>query len=282
MITRAAILLTIAFHAISAGPRLHAATSSNSATKEILLQLRGLPQKFGLESSYYDMHGNANERLQTLMISRFSVTENICTELDSVSFDAYPAYVASLFHALGTVKDPASIPYLQRCLKGPKRKQVYDHWFRGWHESLRGGATPSELIWLTGTNEWSKFFHGWAKSEKSQINRLRVLRVMQGWLHDESTQAFFAALEHDPKATDEEILLSELYLRQHGKTIDRTRLAKTISNLRTSPGGMKTLLRYAGSIRDEAFVPPLIEIADQKIEEEIMTPQRALEAITFQ
>jgi hypothetical protein len=183
---------------------------------------------------------------------------------------------------LGTVKDPASIPNLQRYLKGPKQKQVYDFWFRGWHESLRGGATPSELIWLTGTNEWSKFFRGWAASEQSHTNRIRVLRVMQAWLHDESTQAFFSALEQDTKATNEEILLSQLYLRQHGKRFDRTRLSSTIYHLRKSADGMKTLLRYAASIRDESFVAPLIEIADEKDDEELMTPQRALEAITFQ
>ncbi len=282
MVVRSAIFLTLSLLWVPVVPPLRAATSSNSTTKEILTELRGLSQKFGsLESRYYDFHGNANRGLQTLMIRRFDVTEDICKELDSVSIDSYPAYAASLFDVLATTKDPASIPFLERFLKSPKRKQVYDHWLLRWDRYPRGAA-PSELFWLTSTNEWAQFFRTWANSEKSPTNRLHVLRVMQEWLHDPATQDYFTSLEHDARATDEEILISQLYLRQHGKSYDRNRLSLTIANLRKSFDGMKTVLKYAAAIRDEAFVPSLIEIADENIEEEFMTPQRALEAITFQ
>jgi hypothetical protein len=282
MVIRRLIFLTFSFFCVPLVHSSQAASLSNLTTKEILAELKGLPQSFGhAESPYYDYHGNANEGLQTLMIRRFEVTEGVCKELDFVSFNTYPAYVASLFHVLATTKDPASIPFLERCLKGAKRKQVYDAWLTRWHQYLRGAA-PSESIWLTGTNEWANFFCTWANSEKTQTNRLRVLKVMQGWLHDPQTQKYFTNLEQAPNGTSEEILLSQLYLRQHGKPLDRTRFASTIAALRKSSDGIKILIRYAGSIRDEAFVPSLIEIADDKIEEEFMTPQRALEAITFQ
>ncbi len=157
-------------------PPLGASATSGRSTAQILKDLRSLPQGVGWpESRYYDMHGNANGGLQTLMIRRFKATSALCRELDSVSAESHPAYAASLYRVLGTVKDPASIPWLEGCLKGPKRKEVREHWLAEWRAYLRGAA-PTELTWVTGTNEWSRFFRAWAASEASETNRLKVLQ----------------------------------------------------------------------------------------------------------
>jgi len=232
-------------------------------------------------SRYYDMHGDANTELQTLMIRRFEATNDVCREIDSTSIKAYPAYVASLYDVLVTVKDPASIPWLKRSLAGPRRREICDHWLPGWHQYVRG-ADPSVARWLTGLDKWSDFLRAWAIAETDAGDRLRVLQAMQGWLHDPATQSFFVALESGGKATDEELLLSDLYLRQHGKPFDETKLVAAIGRLGKSPAGSRMLLKYASAIRHEAFVPWLIEMADSDMKENFMTPQRALEAITFQ
>jgi hypothetical protein len=178
------------------------------------------------------------------------------------------------------VKDPASISWLQRSLKGQKKKEILEHWLPRWHAYLRGAA-PTETRWLTGVDEWSKFFRAWATYETNKADRLSVLRVMQGWLHDQATQDFFVSLESSGKAVDEELLLVQLYLRQHGKPFDEAKLKVTVQRLQASVTGRHILLRYAAAIRHDAFVPPLIEMADDSMKEEFMTPQRAIEAITF-
>jgi hypothetical protein len=104
---------------------------------------------------------------------------------------------------------------------------------------------------------------------------------MQGWLHDAAVQAFFASLESQKTIPDEELLLSELYLRQHGRPFDEPKLVAAIARLGAS-SRKTTILEYASAIRHQAFVPCLIEMADGKTEENFVTPQRALQAITFQ
>jgi hypothetical protein len=256
--------------------------TSHLTTEQILNVLKSLPQEAQWPlGDYYDTHGNANKELQTLMIRRFEVTQDLCRELDSLSVKSHPAYVASLYGVLSTVKDPASILWLERSLKGPRKREICDHWLSGWHEYLRG-AGPSQTRWLTGVDQWAKFFRAWASSEANEADRLSVLRAMQGWLHDPATQEFFVSLQSSGKSTDEELLLAQLYLRQHGKPFDEARLRNTITKLRISSTGARILLRYAAAIRHEAFLPSLIEIADDKMEEEFMTPERAIEAITFQ
>lgn len=250
---RPILLLTLAFTCTRV-PSLLGATATSPSTAQILRDLKSLPQGVGWpQSHYYDMHGNANRGLQALMIRRFEATSALCREIDSVSFELHPAYVASLYRVLGTVKDPASIPWLEHCLKGPKRKEIYDHWLSEWRAYLRGAA-PTELTWVAGTNEWSKFFRAWATLEMSETNRLSVLRVMQGWLHDPPTQAFFESLERDGKATDEEVLLAQVYLRQHGRPFNEAKLRAITIKLRKTPNGARVLLRYAAAIRSEALV----------------------------
>jgi hypothetical protein len=276
-------------------PAEGADAAPNIATEQILKALKSLPQDDRpFLSRYYDMYGNANNELQTLMIRRFEATNDVCREIDATSLKTHPAYLASLYTVLATVKDPVSIPWLKRSLMGPRRREICDHWLPVWHTFLRG-ADPSQTRWLTGRDEWSEFFRTWATSETNGPDRLNILRAMQGWLHDPATQGFFALLESKEKTTDEERLLSQLYLRQHGKPFDETKLVAAIARLRRSSSdsgvlpkfaSSKILLKYASAVRHEAFLPWLIEVADGEmggeIEENFMTPQRAIEAITFQ
>jgi hypothetical protein len=263
-------------------PAEAADAATNVTTEQILKQLKSLPQdERSPFSRYYDMHGNANDELQTLMIRRFEATKDVCREIDGTTLKTHPAYLASLYDVLATVKDPASIPWLKRSLTGPRRREVCDHWLPPWHAYLRG-ADPSQTRWLTGVNEWSEFFRAWATSEANTAERLNVLRAMQGWLHDPATQGFFASLESNRGTANEELLLSQLYLRQHEKPFDEMKLVAAIARLRKSSSESRILLKYASAIRHEAFLPWLIEVADNRMEENFMTPQRAIEAITFQ
>jgi hypothetical protein len=174
-------------------PTVRSATAAT--TEQILKELKSLPQTdMRLLGHYFDMHGNANQELQTLMIRRFEATEAVCRAIDSVSVKSHPGYAVSLYAVLTTVRDPASISWLQRSLKGPKKREICDHWLSGWRVYLRGAA-PSQTKWLTGREQWSKFFRAWASSETDAADRLRVLLAMQGWLHDPAMQDFFASLE---------------------------------------------------------------------------------------
>src|SRR5260221_9628137 len=63
------LLLTVAFTCIRVPSLLGATDTSSMSTAQILKDLRSLPQGVAWpESHYYDMHGNANRGLQTLMI----------------------------------------------------------------------------------------------------------------------------------------------------------------------------------------------------------------------
>jgi len=97
-------------------------------TAQLLKELKSLPQNSELFGSYYDMHGNADPRLQALMIRRFEATKDVCAEIDATSSESHPAYLKSLYDVLGTVKDPEAIPWLTKTLKGPRRDEVVKHW----------------------------------------------------------------------------------------------------------------------------------------------------------
>lgn len=168
----AMLFLTLAFTVIRASSLLGTGDNSGAPTAQILKELRALPQDVRwLARDYYDTHGNANEGLQTLMIRRFEATAAICHELDSVSIKSHPAYIDSLYRVLGTVKDPASIPWLERGLEGPGRQDIYDHWLPEWHAYLRSAA-PEDLNWLTGAAQWSQFFRDWAAQKMEFIPKV--------------------------------------------------------------------------------------------------------------
>lgn len=244
-------------------------------------QLRKLSQKsdrFG--NAYYDLHGNAHQSLQTLMIARFAATDSICTELDSESAMDLPRYRAALFHVLAEVKDPASIPWLERQLQGSRKDDVVQYWLPHWKTYLRG-ASVGEVKWLTEPAKWSQFFYHWWQRETNADDRVSILRAMLGWLHDPGTLARFREIEQSSRSSDEEILLAQLYLHQHTTVFSTNRLKETIDRLGTAQDKEDFLLGCADEFRHEAFVPWLIQVVEQFPKEESGNAQWVLEAITF-
>jgi hypothetical protein len=261
---------------------LQAAKESDSTTQQLFEKLRSLSQTNDYwNRDYYDMHGNANQALQTLMIRRFTVTKEICDQIDSHSVKSHPVYLASLYDVLACVKDPASIPWLKRHLQGPRKGEIYEHWLPKWWNYMRG-ADSSQTRWMTQPEKWSQFFRGWAAQEGQSTNRLPVLRVLHGWFHDDPTEQLFAAIERNRNSPTEEVLLAQLYLWQHGKPVNSATLSRAIEKFPPSDEGKKLLLRYSSAFRHEAFVPALIDMADETFEENFKTQQQTLEAITFQ
>jgi len=65
-------------------------TAGQSTPENLFKELKSLPQESGHFSAYYDMHGNANQSLQALMVGRFEFTTNICRELDLADAKSLP------------------------------------------------------------------------------------------------------------------------------------------------------------------------------------------------
>lgn len=255
-------------------------TAEQSTPENLFKELKSLPQESGHFSAYYDLHGNANQSFQALMVGRFEFTTNICGELDFADAKSLPGYVASLYDVLATVKDPNSIPWLERRLAGSRRDEVFAHWLPHWRTYLRGAGTEEEK-WLTGRERWAAFFLKWAKSETKPERRTAVLRTMQGWLNDHQTLEFFTQLEADSKTGDEDLLTAQLFLQQQGRNLDAGKLREAIKRLRNSEHGRKILLEYADEMKHEAFVPWLLETVEENPEEDSGNAQWILEAITF-
>ena len=242
--------------------------------------LRKLDQRTDVFREYYDLHGNACHDLQALMIGRFEFTTNICNELDSVDPESLPGYVAALYDVQATVKDPASIPWLESRLAGPKRVEIYVHCLPRCRTYLRGSG-PEQAKWMADPEKWEAFFQRWAEGEKVSTLRVQVLHVMQGWCHAPGTLEFFAKLEQDPKTDREELLVAQLYLQQHGKAPDINRMRQAIELLRNSKNGQKILLEFAETMRQEAFVPWLLSVIEENPKTEFGDAQLTLEKITF-
>lgn len=272
---------------------------------ELFDQLRKVDQHVDRPSSgYYDLHGNAHPDLQALMIMRFEATASICHELDSTDRKKLPAYAAALYDVLATVKDPASIPWLKRQLAGRNRSEIYRHWLPHWRTYLRG-AEPEEEKWLAGPEKWTSFFQDWFKDEKAAAQRTALLDTMRGWCHSARTIEFFKELERDEGTRAEDLLIVELYLQQHGNTLDSRRLQQAIRQTRSLPASdidsfrksrsqsafyvekhvpdsiNPILLEYADELRRGEFVPWLLEVVQEYSGENYGDPQWVLEAITF-
>src|SRR5690349_12781102 len=72
-------VLIIASAWILVCPLFSAPAVPDVSTPQVLRELRSQAQNIGRSvSPYQDMHGNANEGLQKLMIRRFEVTHDLC------------------------------------------------------------------------------------------------------------------------------------------------------------------------------------------------------------
>lgn len=86
---------------------------------------------------YFDMHGNAHEYLQELMIARFRVTHEITRSINRLERDGgHPELVGALYRVLGFVKDPASIDWLTTRVASPSGSALfYAHWLPRWQDT---------------------------------------------------------------------------------------------------------------------------------------------------
>lgn len=236
----------------------------------------------------FDMHGNANGKLRRLMVLRFNATTAVEAGIDRMERNARQAkLVAALYRLLGFVKDPASVPWLEKKLRSPERQSVYEFYMWKWQDGIGFGFGNNVGFggwpWLTGRERWIAFFIDTHDSEKSPDRRVELMNVLKGFDDPPAMQFFLARRKTvtDPR----EILLVEAYLHQHDLPIDGKRIASAVNVLAHDSRNRDLLLGTADALRHKAFVPYLISTLD--VAEESVSPahylsQDVLEDITFQ
>lgn len=252
--------------------------------ERFLTELRKLPQSgsYRWENYHYDMHGNADPTIQGLMRLRFEATGAICDELDRTNRDEFPRHVAALYHVLGFVKDPNSIPWLDKKFEEGLAAELFELWLPRWRQpSFLRGPGHEYIKWIESSGRWSAFFRSRLKAEDQVDRRLAILYAMQGWLHDADTLSFFVDLEKAPKVSGEELLIAQTYLHQHGRPLDAGRLTQAITELQAAPDGKWLLLEFADELRHPLFVPWLVSIVGPKSDNSVGNAQWVLEEITF-
>jgi hypothetical protein len=222
----------------------------------------------------YDMHGNAEGGLRELMVMRFDATASVEARIESLeSRGRNPDLASALYDVLAFVKDPASIPWLERRLRS---KVIADRYLPAWH----GGG---QWEWLTGRDRWIAFFQRAIENETRPERRVEYVWILSSF-DDPEVRSFFIAREKSA-ADPREVLLVEAYLRQHGLPIDDSRITAAVARLKSGTANRDLLLSTASELRHEAFVPYLIDtldVADQYVYPANYQSQDLLEAITFQ
>jgi hypothetical protein len=265
------------FMAVSSGADPIGAGVTNMATPtQIIARLK----PGGSRDPLFDMHGNANQDLQSLMTLRFGATNDVMHDIDRMKGDSHLASVrAALFGVLGFVKDPASIEWLREKRRSDSGS-FYSDYLPTW-KGRRDGFGGWE--WLTGRDRWIAFWLEAVQEERSPERRIDLLCVLCQF-DDASVVSFFKARRVE--ATDpKEVLLVESYLDAHALPANSERVAWAVSALRRSPKNNDFLISMAGGLRHEAFVPFLVGVSD-KAEPNAYPPyyaaERDLQAITFE
>jgi len=246
----------------------------------LVARLRSLPP-----NQYFDEHWNADKRIRAVLKRRYSGTEAVCKEIDRATGNGSREYLGMLYYCLGYVKDPASIPWLERRLREGDSSLICEWWVRPWW-AYPSGAHRLQLKWLNEPDRWAAFFRQQARREQDTERRLALLKPLAGWFHDHETIQFFVELEKAPGTEGETLVLTQLYLRQHKQPFDAARLPAAIERVRLQQGGVERLLWYAEELRHEAFMPLLISLAPAiPVREHIFDlpshAQRALSNVTF-
>jgi len=276
------LVISIAMFVLTCTDIAGAATRDDEATR-IIKGLEKANQEY-----LFDMHGNADRSLQRLMVLRFDATTVVEGGIDRMDRDPRKAkLVAALYRVLGVVKDPASVPWLERKLRSPKRQSVYDHYMWNWQDGIGIGFGNNrgfgEWPWLTGRERWIAFFIDTHDAERSSDQRVPLMNILKGF-DDPLAMQFFLARRKT--VTDPgEVLLVEAYLHQHDMPVDGKRIASAVAALAHDSRNRDLLLGTADALRHEAFVPYLISTVD--VAEENVTPARylsqdVLRNITFQ
>lgn len=224
--------------------------TAGPSVRGLLTGLRGKS-----EGQFFDFHGNACPQLEEVIAARFHATEAILNELDAKQSNS--GYVHALLFALGFIKDPASIAWLDLQMKNPEMANfVYRSWMPRWETRL-SAATHSQLNWLEGKALWREFFIKRFRLETNDIRRLILLRIITSWFHDAETKEFLVEICSSANLLPSESVLAQMYLSQHGQAIDINRLREAI-HLLTAARQDKFLLEVSREFRHEAFVPYLI------------------------
>jgi hypothetical protein len=229
--------------------------------------------------NYFDMHGNAHELLQTLMIKRFCATPEVMRSIDRLERDERNIdLIAALYNVLGFVKDPASIDWLKNKLAGGSANFVYGHWLPRWQDSADGyGAWE----WLEGRDRWIQFFISTFEATSDACQRTELLKALAGF-DDASVVAFFGK-QRGAVLDSREFVMVETYTWTHSGSMDEHRIERAIDALARDHTNWQFLVERAYELRSSAFVPFLIEIVDREAHsrESLWDAQGALEKITF-
>lgn len=228
----------------------------------------------------FDMHGNANDDIQRLMVLRFGATDEVVQGIDRMDGEASLASARSaLFGVLGFVKDPDSIGWLRALLRS-NPESFYSDYLPAWKGRRDGYGS---WAWLTGRDRWISFWFEAFQEEPSPERRVELLWVLCQF-DDAKIVSFFAerrAQAKDPR----EVLIVESYLSAHGMRANDARVGWAVDALRRVSKNTDFLISIAGRFRHEAFVPFLVGVSD-KTEPNSYPPyhaaERDLQSITFE
>ncbi|HZR03538.1 MAG TPA: hypothetical protein VFA81_10240 [Burkholderiales bacterium] len=212
-----------------------------------------------------DMHGNAQGPLLQLEVLRFKATAAVQAGIDRTESDPQRAsLVRALYKVLGFVKDPASIPWLEKKLRSPQRQSIYDNYMWHWQDGIGFGFGNNEGFggwpWLKGRDQWIAFFIAAHNIEPSPDRRVGLMNILKGF-DDPAAMQFFRA-QRETAQDPREILLIEAYLHQHDVQVDGARIATAVNALKGNPANRDLLVGTADALRHEAFVPYLIDTLD--------------------
>jgi hypothetical protein len=236
----------------------------------------------------FDMHGNADKTLQQLEILRFKATATVQAGIDRMEGDPQrAALVRALYKVLGFVKDPASTTWLEKKLRSPQRKSIYDNYMWSWMDGVGFGFGNNEGFggwrWLSGRSRWIAFFITTYNDESSSDRRVGLMNILKGF-DDPAAMRFFKA-QRETVRDPREILLIEAYLYQHDLPADGERIASAISSLKGDPDNRNLLIGTADALRNEAFVPYLIDtldVAEKNVIPAQYLSQDVLQDVTFE
>lgn len=226
-------------------------------------KVRSLREKAAKGKHLYERDGNPCREIIDLMILRFEATSVICDEIDRVESAPNEAYLAGLYRLLGTVRDPATIPWLRQKESGAQAAYMYDAWLGPWTVPsylASSGSVYMQWAWLEERDKWATVFRDLTSKQTDNRRRLRLLTAMATCFHDDATVAFFVRREREVTSQPREVLLVQTYLWSHGKAVDGNLLQQAIDRLSKEDGEVPSLLAHAEVMRHEKFVPWLIEL----------------------
>jgi hypothetical protein len=210
-------------------------------------------------------HPRVPDEVMTLICAREDATGAICAEADRAGLDpANEPYLAQLYFILGFVKDVQSVPWVAGKLKTPQQRYVVRDWLDGWLAVAPLAyymEHPAEWEQVSGT--WAEFFRQLMASDVTPAQRARFVLAMSLWFSDAATSESVSRLVSSSDAKPVEKLLGAFYLQERGRPVDDALIKDVVDSVTDAYliGGV------AGEMRDERFVPYLIQLLDRDLGE---------------